>query len=132
MADDNLIFGKDKEMRNAFFNMLGDAESEQRHRDQIRNLRTEFLGYEDDPQKQAQFKEAYPIFAEFCLGIQRYWWGEDGDRIKYRKMTNSQQVKYIKLIDAIEDGPKFYLRFAQEYEDKIIALEEAEERRRRA
>ncbi|MCY4418596.1 MAG: hypothetical protein OXB93_01975, partial [Cytophagales bacterium] len=69
----------------------------------------------------------------FCFGIQRYWWGEDGDRIKYRKMTNSQQVKYIKLIDAIEDGPKFYLRFAQEYESNILVRErEEEERRRRA
>ncbi|MCY4418656.1 MAG: hypothetical protein OXB93_02280 [Cytophagales bacterium] len=118
-------------MRNAFFNMLGDTESEQRHREQIRNLRNEFLSYEDDPQKQAQFKEAYPTFANFCFAIQRYWWAKDGDRIKYRKMTSRQRETYSNIVLDINERPKVYLRFGVGYEDTIIRLEKAEERRRR-
>ena len=121
MAEDNRIFGDNEVIRNSFFNALGDMKAHQEQKDFIVRIKSEFLSYEDDPQKQAQFKETYPDFIDFCIAIQRYWWGEDGDRIKYRKMTNRQRERYTDYIFGIgvgdnEDHPKGELSFALYYE----------------
>ncbi|MCY4418980.1 MAG: hypothetical protein OXB93_03925 [Cytophagales bacterium] len=132
MAEDNRIFGDNEEVRNAFFNALGDVGTHQRTKNEIVRLTGEFLTYEDDSQKQAQFKEAHPEWLDYCNAVQRYWWGEDGDRLKYRKMTYPQKVRYKKRIIALPDRDiKIELRWAI-FHENIQLDREFEERQRRA
>ena len=44
MAEDNRIFGDDDKTRNAFFNLLGDLDSEQENKNRVIRLHTEFMG----------------------------------------------------------------------------------------
>ncbi|MCY4419065.1 MAG: hypothetical protein OXB93_04355 [Cytophagales bacterium] len=138
MAEDNRIFGNNEKLRNGFFSMLGDADSEQKRKAEIRRLIKEFLGYENMPKQIAQFKQQHKFLRKFCLDLETYWWGENGDRRKFRKMTDKQQDDYLfrmsRYLSSPEHGgkepPKFTYRHAIYYEIDLIISEEEEERHR--
>ncbi|MCY4418443.1 MAG: hypothetical protein OXB93_01175, partial [Cytophagales bacterium] len=126
MANDDLIFGDNEKLRNAFFSMLGDTDEYERRRAKLIRLKWEFLRYENMPKQIAQYKEANKEMGSFITDIEKYWWGEKGDRIKYRKMNRTEREAFKRRINEyLSRGhsaifpPRFTYAYAISYENKL-------------